>query len=354
MKTGGGAMSQINSYFPTRAWAGRSALALVAIVAATGCGEQRGADSNKSQKPTEPATGPRESAAAPADAAPAPGRHRAREFATPAKALAAILEEKKPRVIGFGEYHELRSSAAVQSTIHRFTADMIDLLAGRATDLVVETWVEVGRCGEEEKRVSKDVRQVTERPKHTQNELVIMIQRAKKLAIRPHLLELRCADYKAVLKQGLAPGSPELERSSQPPSSEEVDYEKLLQLVAAKLRDNAIAGLELRGDQGVIALYGGSLHNDLYPVPGTEDFSYAPAVDRAAKGGYVEVDLYVPEYIDADPDLKSEPWYPSYRQRAGADRVLLFERAPRSYILILRRGLMRSAPPALPAKPANP
>lgn len=267
------------------------------------------------------------SVASPADAAPPLPRLNHKVFASASEALGEILASK-PRVIGFGEYHELIGAEAVDSTLHRFTNDMLEALAANASDLIVESWVEAGRCGKEEKRVGNNVRKVTERPKHTQSEIVIMMRRAQKLGIEPHLLEFHCEDYKAVLVAG-----------------KEVDYEKMLVLIAAKLRDKALAGLAQRKPEQIITLYGGSLHNDLYPGAGVEDFSYAPAVSARADASYVEVDLFVPEYIDADSDLAAEPWFPIYRELGASDKVVLIERAPRSYILILRKQRVRAVKP---------
>ena len=60
--------------------------------------------------------------------------------------------------------------------------------------------------------------------------------------------------------------------------------------------------------------------------------------DRAIRGRYIELDLYVPEYVEADEQLRKKPWYPLLK-RLGGRKVLLVERGEGSYILLLRRGL---------------
>jgi len=242
-------------------------------------------------------------------------------FATPREALEKILAGK-PRVIGFGEYHELIGSARVQSTLRRFTEQMLDLLEERASDIVVETWVEAGKCGKKEERVSKDVRKVTERPKHTENELARLIKRAQKIDVRPHILELRCADYDALLDE-----------------KDQVDYEKLLLMVTEKLGAKALLALKKSKADRLVALYGGSLHNDLYPYQTVADFSYAKKVDEQSKGGYVEVDLYVPEYVEGDELLTKEDWWPLYQKHSSTEHVVLIERGRGSYILVMKRAL---------------
>jgi len=281
-------------------------------------GEAAGARTGEGE-PSQ-ATGEKPASATPAEGDELAGVHY-RVFATAREALETILATK-PRVIGFGEYHELTGSAKVQSTVRRFTEQLLDLMKQRAAHLIVETWVEAGKCGKKEERVSKDVRKVTQRPAHTQNELVRMIERAKKLGIRPHILELRCKDYEALLDD-----------------KNQVDYEKLLQMVTRKLQDQAVRALDhTKGDE-MVALYGGSLHNDLYPYESVADFSYGKKVQEKSKGGYVEVDLYVPEYIEGDELLTKEDWFPIYRKHSSADHVLLIERGPSSYILVMKRAL---------------
>src|SRR5690606_19833481 len=146
----------------------------------------------------------------------------------------------------------------------------------------------------------------------TEDELSALIARARGLRVRPHLLAFGCEDYRALRAGG------------------QVDYEALLGAITARLRDQALAGLGHEG--AVIALYGGALHNDLHPDPGVADFSYATAVDAAAPGAYVEIDLLIPEYVTGSATLAREPWYPLLA-RAGPEHVVLIERAPRSYVL---------------------
>jgi hypothetical protein len=78
----------------------------------------------------------------------------------------------------------------------------------------------------------------------------------------------------------------------------------------------------------------GPLHNDLQPIEGIADWSFAPGVDAATAGRYVEVDLYVPEYAAADPLSRGQPWFPLVAV-ARKDAVLVYARGPRSYVVIL-------------------
>jgi hypothetical protein len=251
-------------------------------------------------------------------------------------------------VVGFGEYHQRVGGAAVPSALKRFTEQMLPVLATQATDLVVETWVTDGSCGATEKKVVANVKKTTERPKATENEIVTLALRARAARVQPHALKVGCADYRRML------------------GGKSVDYVKLLEFIGRQLHDTARGALTrpasqpaaerdrvgpdggVAGRRRLVALYGGALHNDLYPATGLESWSYAKGL--AKHGRYVEVDLYVPEYVTGDERLAKEPWYPLLR-RAGPDRVVVVERDRGSYIFILsttpdRGGAPASAPAA--------
>jgi len=249
-------------------------------------------------------------------------------------ALAHVLESR-PRVVGFGEYHQRIGGATVPSAIKRFTEQMLPVLAPEATDLVLETWITDGACGATEKKVVANVKKTTERPKATENEILTLAVRARAARVQPHALKVTCADYKKLL------------------GGKNVDYVKLLEFIGRQLHDTALAALTRPASQPVtapdggaagaagaggpdrrrlVALYGGALHNDRYPAAGLEAWSYA--ADLAKHGRYVEVDLYVPEYVTGDERLAKEPWYPLLR-RAAPDRVVVVERGQGSYIFIL-------------------
>lgn len=263
-----------------------------------------------------------------------------RTFATVEEAIAEVLATR-PRVLGVGEFHQTADSAPVRSTIERFL-DAFDTVAKDASDLVLETWIERGACGEVEAAVTADVRRTTQRPPVVQNHMIRLLNRAKELGLGRHILTMRCPDYESVRADDGA-----------------VDYDKMLILIRDKLVQAMKRALARghRGDAGpgprpasvsasasaatasrTIVVYGGAFHNELYPYGGTEDYSYAAAATELVGDGYVELDLYVPEYITGNKLLATEAWYPLLERAAGPDRVLLIERAPRSYIVILPVG----------------
>lgn len=256
--------------------------------------------------------------AAPVAADPSLPRHWV-EASAPA-ALARLLEQVKPRVLGVGEVHLVAGGPQVRSALSRFTDDMLAGLGGRATDLVVETWVTDGRCGAAEKQVTRDVRATTERPPETESEIGRLLRRARELGVQPHVMTMPCKAYQKVRSK-----------------SGEVDYDKLLQLIGGELHRNVRAVLDAR-KAATVVVYGGSLHNDRAPNQGVAAYSYGARLAAELGDGYVELDLYVPELVEDDQLLKSEPWFPLLA-RAAADKVVLVERGPGSYILLLQRGV---------------
>ena len=258
--------------------------------------------------------------AQPADAAPPPAALPPFSVhPTSRAALEALLAKVQPRVLGVGEVHVLQGGPNVRSALARFTADM-DVLKGRATDLVVETWVSDGRCGEEEKQATTQVKQDTERPPEVENELTRLLKKGQELKLRPHVLHMTCDHYKSLRGE-----------------TGEVDYDKLLQLLGHELGATARKALGPKPGRMVV-VYGGSLHNDRAPSEGVAAYSYGAGLADELGRGYVELDLYVPELIADDQVLRAEPWWP-LTEKAGAGQVVLVERGPDSYVLILQRGV---------------
>jgi len=242
----------------------------------------------------DPAGHAQEPPAAPADAVHAAPSHRS--FPDAASALVALLDEQRPKAVGFGEFHQTVGTVAVRSTLERFTGSLLPVIAARTSDLVVETWVSQGDCGETERAVVAQVEAVSRRPDRTEDENLALIRRAKELGIRPHILEMECADYDRV--HGVDGG---------------LDYVAMLELVAGRIEEVVATALAARRPEEdarkMLAIYCGAVHNDLAPAPDWEAFSFGPGLRERIGGRYLEVDLYVPEFVEASESAKEEPWY---------------------------------------------
>ncbi|MEM9487824.1 MAG: hypothetical protein AAGC55_01705 [Myxococcota bacterium] len=280
--------------------------------------------------------------AADREPAPDPSAEPAmRRFATAAEAIAAVLAER-PRIIGFGEFHQTIDSAPVRASMDRFY-EAFEVLDGAASALIVETWIEDSRCGATEARVGQAVRTETRRPEVVESQLERLLRRAATSGVRPHVLTFTCDEYRSVvgLNSGEAGAADRAEDTGEGGVAGGFDHHRMLTLIKSKLAALAIRawrGQEQRAaaQRKTVVIYGGAVHNDVRPYDSLVDYSYAADLIDLVGEGYVEVDLFVPEYIVGNGLLSQESWYSAFIRHAGPDRVLLFERWPRSYVLIFR------------------
>jgi hypothetical protein len=258
---------------------------------------------------------------APAPTVPAQERPAVTHFATAAQALEQVLATPA-QVVAFGEYHQTMAATRIPSSLLRFTDELLPLVARQATDLVVETWVTDGGCGKQETKVVEEAQTTTERPPETENEIVTLLKRAKAAGIAPHILTMSCKDYRQVTgKDG------------------ETDFAKMLTLTRDRLQSEVshwlAAPRPVAGERArKVVVYGGALHNDLYPAPGDRPFAFGRSLFAKAEGQYLEVDLYVPEYILGDKRMAAEPWFAAFKAGIEAGDALLIRRSQRSYIIV--------------------
>jgi hypothetical protein len=242
--------------------------------------------------------------------------HGHRELANTTLAIETILAENPvPKVYAIGEYHQTRASIAKTSPLARFTHDVISLLEPHAKQLLVETWNDAG-CASS-KQLAHDVPAATGRPVATQMEILRLVDRGRRDGLRLHMLPMTCFEQDSVLDPTTG-----------------IDFLLLLELITDKLHATARA-LVAEDPAHAVIIYGGALHNDLYPRWPLESLSYAkPLARELGAGGVLEIDLVVPEVV-ADMNLvRDEPWFPLIG-RAAPGRVLVWQRGPSSYVVIL-------------------
>jgi hypothetical protein len=242
-------------------------------------------------------------------------------FPTAAAALEEILRVPA-RVIAVGEYHQTTATAGIRSSVSRFADEMLPVLSRVATDFVVETWVSTGSCGATETKVTHDVEVTTERPPETENEIVTLLKRAKGAGLSPHVLTMSCKDYRYVTDK-----------------SGETDFSKMLKLTSNRIQDEVLHWLNAPPAQvgranRTIAVYGGALHNDLYPSREDKAYAFGRSLFAKANGEYLEIDLFVPEYIADDRRLAAEPWFGLFREASKAGDALLIRRSARSFVIL--------------------
>lgn len=236
--------------------------------------------------------------------------HGHREVRTTSDAIALILAENpRPRVFAIGEYHESRTALAAQSPLTRFTREIVGLLEPYAQHIVVESWLDSNCWGH-----GDPVRDETDRPDRTSMEVMRLVGHSHMTGLVPHTLPMTCIELDSAID-----------------ASGHLDFLLLLQMVTMKLSET-VRGLV--ADGASVIVYGGALHNDLYPRWPLEDLSYAQPLSRDLGGHVLEIDLVVPEVVAPMPMIRSEPWFPLLG-RAAPDRVTVWQRGPASYVVIL-------------------
>jgi hypothetical protein len=249
-------------------------------------------------------------------------------FPTAADAFRHLIKTTDPRVIGVGEIHQKDETSGIRSALVRFTDELLPVAADRTSDLVVETWVSTGSCGETEKKMTKEVAKVTERPAETENETVRLLKAAVKQNIAPHVLKMTCDDYRRIYE---AEGG--------------TDYFLLLETVGDHLGKEAQAALDARKKQGndakpMTLIYGGALHNDASPSEMWKTVTYGPSlVSTVGASRYLEIDLIVPEFAEKSKVLEQEAWMPTVRKAASKTDVALIQLGERSFLLVLPFGV---------------
>ncbi len=249
------------------------------------------------------------------DAAAAPA---ATSHPSAAAALQAVLA-REPRLLAIGEIHQTQATARIPSALKRFTNDVLPILREEgATDLVLETWLATGSCGEVEQKAVEQVEKTTERPARTENEVLTLLRRAKDLGLVSRILQVACKDYEAIMGGG------------------EVDFDRLLRLTRDQLQAQLRVALRRHGS-GMVLSYGGALHNDLAPQTELAPYSFGPAMAEAVSGRYVELDLYVPEFVEKNEGLRGQAWYAAYQRAYRRGQYTLVRLGESSFALVFPR-----------------
>jgi hypothetical protein len=234
------------------------------------------------------------------------------------------------RVVSIGEAHAPKG-ARVPSSARRFTEAILPSLGGRASDLVVELMMPPVGCAATVADATKVEEPVVARHAAAdQSEYVAMGEAARKLGIVPDLLRPSCADLRAI------------DDAEDPVDASLRTIERLTrEKVNALLDRNA----RTRGEEGkVVVTYGGAIHNDRDPPAERRAWSFGPALDQSTAGRYVEIDLFVPEFMDGSDSWKSLPFYGAYDEAKLGSKTTMFRVKDRSYVIVLPRSANAPAP----------
>ncbi len=233
--------------------------------------------------------------------------------------MQAVLETK-PLLVAVGEAHAQKGTEGIDSSAKRFTAEILPLLKGRTSDLLVELMMPPTGCEKKANEVRKRQEAVTQhQAASNQNEYLAMGTAAKAMGIVPDLLRPTCKDFDAATK-ATGPAA----------------VGTLLEMIA-RLTTAQVKGLLARKDhdpEKAIVVYGGAFHGDPDPPPARAAWSFAADLAPTVKGRYVAVHFFVPEYISDDDTWKNFVWYEHFDKRAHPDKVTMFRPRPDVYVVI--------------------
>lgn len=272
--------------------------------------------------PEPSAAGTAARAEKPADARGVPcGPLDCRLFDTPEEAFRVVLDAG-PRVLAVGEAHAQKGAEGVPSSTKQFTERFVPLLAGKASDLLVELMLPPKGCKQAEQKVRQEQTPVVEKQAATnQNEYEALGHAARRHGLGADALRPSCDDLDAIAKAG---------------------DESIARMLATIARLTAVTTKDLlarneragRPDRFVVT-YGGALHNDVAPRAGREGWSFASELIAATGGRYVELDVFVPEHIQDMETWRAFDWHPHYDRAKHGDKAVLFHPRPETFILIL-------------------
>jgi hypothetical protein len=222
-----------------------------------------------------------------------------------------------PSILAVGEAHAQRGTEEVASATKRFTDALLPLLAGRATDVVVELWAPDPKCQREVKEVASAQKPVTSAQAATnQNEYVVLGTRAKERGITPWLLRPTCEDFATLADAG-------------------ADAVGAMLGLVRRLTSEKLLQLHARANGKMVVGYGGAMHNAVEPTEETKDWSFGPDMVRAVGRRYIELDLIVPEYVKDTPTWQKLPWHAAWRADTGPkEKATLLRTGDRSFVIV--------------------
>jgi hypothetical protein len=209
----------------------------------------------------------------------------------------------------------------VASAAKRFTDDLLPLLAGRASDLLVELMIPPRGCVDAVAVVRNKQAPVAQRQAETnQSDYVTMGDRGRALGIVPDALRPTCADMDAI-------------RAA--PSAIDASLESIATMIRIQAQRLVERDERSDADRGkLVVIYSGALHNDLAPPPTTARWSYAPELDAYCHGRFIAIDLVVPEFIGEDDTWRSLSWWPHYDRSRMGGKTTLLRTGDRSFVLV--------------------
>jgi hypothetical protein len=241
-----------------------------------------------------------------------------RRFEDAAAALRYVLGQA-PVALGIGEAHARAGSEAIASTAARFSEQLLPVLAGRASHLVVELLNPNPQCPAAARPLEEAQKPVTaSHSRQTQNDYVELGRHAKALGIEPFILTPTCDEFRAIENAG-----------------EDAIVRTLSTIanITSRMLRAALTQNRKRGLDQLVLAYGGALHNDLQPKATNAAFSYGDELNDFTGGRYLALDLIVREFIQDNEVWRALPWYGQFDPETYPDSSVVLMTSPQSYVL---------------------
>ncbi len=256
----------------------------------------------------------------PAGAGAECGALECRRFGDAASALEHVLAAG-PLALGIGEAHAQAGSGGIQTTAARFSEQLLPLLAGRASHIIVELLRPNPACTAAARPLEQAQKPVIQgQSKNNQNEYVQIGVRARALGVEPFLLTPSCEEFQAIGAAG----------EDAIPVTLATIAQITTRMVKGALLQNRKAGRER-----IVLAYGGALHNDLGGTAELPEasFRYGDELNRFTGGRYIALDLIVRELIKDNAAWRALPWYAAFDPHLHPDSYIVLRTSPQSYVL---------------------
>jgi hypothetical protein len=230
-----------------------------------------------------------------------------------------VLREA-PLALGIGEAHAPAGSEQVPTTAARFAEQLLPVLQGRASHIIVELLAPNPECPRAESGLEQAQKPVIRaQSRENQSDYLSIGVRARALGIEPFVLTPSCEEFRAI---GAA-GKDALRATL-----------ATIATITARMAKGALLQNRKAGSDRIVLAYGGALHNDLGPSDDTRAaFRYGAALTHFTAGRYVALDLIVREFIKDNAAWRALPWYGKFDPQSAPESCVLLSPSPQSYVL---------------------
>lgn len=245
-----------------------------------------------------------------------------RRFTTAARAFDYLLR-REPLVVGIGEAHQPSELGHIRGSARRFGEELLPVLEGRASHLIVELLSPNPACQETTREVRQAHRPVTQtQSRNNQDDYVALGHRARALNIEPFVLSPSCEEYRAITSAG-----------------DDAITQTLTTIatITSRMLRAALVKNQAAGQARIVLAYGGALHNDVSPEQRRATWSYGPELSAFTRGRYLELDLIVRELIKDNDVWRALPWYEHFEPELHPDASVVMRWGPQSYVLFFPR-----------------